>query len=89
LCCVAAGKNIGNSEEDFELFIREYERMKENEEICTKKLTMCSSSYCSKIKECYRAQEKQKGEYCNWSNFEYTCNEDNGFECFIPMDDKK
>lgn len=34
--------------------------------------------------ECYRVQAKID-EYQEWNNFEYTCNENSGFDNFIKI----
>ena len=47
-------------------------------------ITMCSSETCSERERCYRAMAKPS-EYQSLSNFEYTCNENSGFEDFIPV----
>ena len=47
-------------------------------------ITMCSSETCLERERCYRAMAKPV-EYQSWSNFEYTCNENSGFEDFIPV----
>ena len=47
-------------------------------------ITMCSSETCSEREKCYRAMAKPS-EYQSWSNFEYTCNENSGFEDFISV----
>ena len=47
-------------------------------------ITMCTSKNCPYKEKCYRVIEKP-GQYQSWSNFEYTCNEDSGFEDFIPV----
>ena len=49
-------------------------------------ITMCSSEYCPYKNKCYRTKAKPS-EYQSWSNFEYTCNENSGFEDFIKYDD--
>ena len=41
-------------------------------------ITMCASQNCPKKDTCYRVQAKP-GDYQSWSNFEYVCNEENGF----------
>lgn len=46
-------------------------------------MTMCSSENCPEINSCYRATAKPT-KWQSWSNFEYTCNEESGFEDFIP-----
>ena len=50
-------------------------------------ITMCTSSKCPERKNCYRSTAKP-GELQSWSNFEYTCNEDNGFTDFIKNEKK-
>ena len=45
-------------------------------------ITMCTSENCPYRDECYRVRAKP-GKYQSWSNFEYTCNENSGFEDFI------
>lgn len=45
-------------------------------------ITMCSSQNCPMRDECYRVQAKID-EYQDWNNFEYTCNENSGFDNFI------
>ena len=47
-------------------------------------ITMCTSEACTERKRCYRSMAKPS-EYQSWSNFEYTCNEDSGFDDFIPV----
>ena len=47
-------------------------------------ITMCSSETCSEREKCYRVMAKSS-EYQSWSNFEYTCNKNSGFEYFIPV----
>ena len=47
-------------------------------------ITMCVSEACTERERCYRAMAKPS-ECQSWSNFEYTCNEDSGFEDFISM----
>ena len=49
-------------------------------------ITMCTSENCEMREKCYRVRAKPS-EYQSWSNFEYTCNEDSGFEDFIKYDD--
>ena len=49
-------------------------------------ITMCSSENCPYREECYRVRAKPS-KYQSWSNFEYTCNENSGFEDFIKYDD--
>ena len=49
-------------------------------------ITMCTSETCAEREKCYRAMAKSS-EYQSWSNFEYTCNENSGFEDFIKYDD--
>ena len=49
-------------------------------------ITMCTSKNCVMGEKCYRVRAKPS-EYQSWSNFEYTCNENSGFEDFIKMPD--
>ena len=47
-------------------------------------ITMCSSINCPMRESCYRVQAKV--DNCqDWNNFEYTCNENSGFENFISV----
>ena len=48
-------------------------------------ITMCTSENCKYINKCYRARAKPE-KHQSWSNFEYTCNENSGFEDFIPLE---
>lgn len=45
-------------------------------------ITMCSSNGCPMKEECYRSRAKPD-TLQSWSNFEYTCNENSGYENFI------
>ena len=45
-------------------------------------ITMCTSENCPYRDECYRVRAKPS-IFQSWSNFEYTCNENSGFEDFI------
>ena len=47
-------------------------------------ITMCSSINCPMRESCYRVQAKVDN-YQDWNNFEYTCNENSGFENFISV----
>ena len=47
-------------------------------------ITMCTSENCPYRDECYRVRAKPS-IFQSWSNFEYTCNENSGFEDFIPV----
>ena len=49
-------------------------------------ITMCTSQNCLYKDKCYRVRAKPE-KYQSWSNFEYTCNENSGFEDFIKYDD--
>lgn len=49
-------------------------------------ITMCTSENCPYKDKCYRTQAKPNS-FQSWSNFEYTCNENSGFEDFIKYDD--
>ena len=48
-------------------------------------LTLCSSKECPVRDACYRSQAKP-GQFQSYSNFEYTCNEDNGFSYYIQLE---
>lgn len=48
-------------------------------------LTLCSSNECPVKDTCYRAQATPD-KLQSYSNFEYTCNEDNGFVYYIPLE---
>ena len=45
-------------------------------------ITMCSSNYCPVRDKCYRSTATAS-KYQSYSNFEYTCNENSGYEDFI------
>ena len=47
-------------------------------------ITMCTSENCPYRDECYRVRAKP-GKYQSWSNFEYVCNENSGFENFMSV----
>ena len=47
-------------------------------------ITMCISENCPYKDKCYRANTKPS-IFQSWSNFEYTCNENSGFENFIVV----
>lgn len=49
-------------------------------------IIMCTSINCPERDNCYRAQAKHS-EIQSLNNFEYTCNENSGFEDFIKMPD--
>ena len=51
-------------------------------------ITKCNSEQCSRKETCYRylAEDSQ---WQSWAEFETICNEDNGFEEYIPVDDRK
>lgn len=51
-------------------------------------ITMCSSEYCPVKDQCYRATAKPNKFAQSWSNFEYTCNENSGFNDFIRVKTK-
>lgn len=48
-------------------------------------ITMCSSVNCPERNSCYRSRANPS-EFQSYSNFEYTCNENNGFEYFWKID---
>ena len=45
-------------------------------------ITMCVCDKCPMRENCYRIQA-EPDELQSWSNFEYTCNENNGFAYYI------
>ena len=47
-------------------------------------ITMCMSTECPERKTCYRAMAKPD-KYQSYANFEYTCNEESGFEDYMPI----
>lgn len=47
-------------------------------------ITMCASENCPMRDKCYRVQAKADEQQA-WCNFEYTCNENSGFEDFIKV----
>lgn len=51
-------------------------------------ITMCSTNNCPIKNDCYRARATAS-EHQSWSNFEYTCNENNGYPDFILVKIKK
>lgn len=50
-------------------------------------MTMCTSKNCPMREKCYRIMAKPS-KFQSWSNFEYTCNENSGFEDFIRKNEK-
>ena len=51
-------------------------------------MTMCTSETCAMRNTCYRAQAKPS-QYQSSCNFEYTCNEENGFCDYIKLNKEK
>ena len=47
-------------------------------------MTMCSSQACPMKYECYRKMAIPN-KFQSFSNFEYTCNEQNGFKDYIAI----
>lgn len=47
-------------------------------------ITMCTSETCALKECCYRVMAKPD-KLQSYSNFEYMCNEDNGFEYFMVI----
>lgn len=45
-------------------------------------ITMCSSLGCPMKNSCYRVTAKPD-KLQSWSNLEYTCNEESGFDWYI------
>ena len=52
-------------------------------------ITMCTSIKCPQLNTCYRAQAKPDNLCQSWSDFEYTCNEESGFEDYIAFEYNK
>lgn len=48
-------------------------------------MILCSSENCPIRNECYRNTTKLNENGQTWSNFEYTCNENSGFEEFMKV----
>ena len=46
-------------------------------------ITMCSSKECPMRSSCYRTRAKPD-KLQSWTNFEYFCNENSGFNEYIP-----
>ena len=46
-------------------------------------ITMCSSEHCPMKDKCYRVSAKPNKFAQSWSNFEYTCNDNSGYEDFM------
>ena len=51
-------------------------------------ITMCSSLNCQMKNQCYRSTARPDADQ-SWSNFEYSCNEDSGFDRYIKDDRSK
>ena len=51
-------------------------------------ITMCTSTNCSMKEECYRASAKPE-LLQSYANFEYTCNENSGFEDYIKVEEHR
>ena len=47
-------------------------------------ITKCLSGECPQRETCYRAQAKSDLFWQSYSNFEYVCNEETGFQDYIP-----
>ena len=50
---------------------------------------MCVSMHCPMREKCYRATAKPDQFLQSYANFEYTCNEDSGFDDYIRKEDNK
>ena len=46
-------------------------------------ITMCNSEHYDMKDKCYRESAKPNNFTQSWSNFEYTCNENSGYEDFM------
>ena len=51
-------------------------------------ITMCSTNNCPIKNDCNRTRATAS-EHQSWSNFEYTCNENNGYPDFILVKDNE
>lgn len=51
-------------------------------------ITMRTSENCPIRDSCYRMQA-EPSQFQSWSNFEYTCNENSGFDDYIKYDTQK
>lgn len=47
-------------------------------------ITICMSKECPQRKSCYRAMAVPD-RYQSYADFEYVCNEESGFEDFMPI----
>lgn len=47
-------------------------------------ITLCTAELCPYRDTCYR-YKAEPDKLQSYSNFEYTCNENNGFEYYIPI----
>lgn len=47
-------------------------------------ITMCSTNNCPMRASCYRVKAKDD-VYQSWANFEYTCNENNGYPDYVAL----
>lgn len=48
-------------------------------------ITKCTSETCPQRDTCYRKRAKDDAFFQSYSNFEYECNENSGFEDYIPV----
>ena len=48
-------------------------------------ITKCTSELCPQRDSCYRKRAVENEYHQSWSNFEYTCNENSGFQDYIPI----
>ena len=48
-------------------------------------ITKCTSTECPQRETCYRAQAKADPLWQSYSNFEYVCNEESGFQDYWPV----
>ena len=48
-------------------------------------MTMCSSENCPERNRCYRSRATPD-RLQSYSNYEYTCNENSGFESFLNIE---
>lgn len=52
-------------------------------------ITMCTSGHCPMRKSCLRARGEPNKIRQSYANFEYTCNENDGFSNYIKYEKTK
>ena len=56
------------------------------EEHLVNDITMCTSIDCPMKDTCYRIQATPEPRWQSYANFEYTCNENSGYEDYIRIE---